>query len=205
MSRHGALLLDACVTINLVAAGPVEHIAQAIGRQFLVTRQAAAEVGHLRDITDGQTRLVPVELSRHVRAGAFEIIDATARERELTVQLAGLVGDGEASTIAVALGRSLPVATDDRKARRVCAEHGLPEPTGTATLVRQYCEASAFHDTEVRWLLGRIRGRASFQPRRTDPELAWWHDHEPARAPVMSPPGRTRARPALRLLPGLRA
>lgn len=131
------LLLDACVTINLVAAGPLEQIARDSGRKFLITRQAAAEVGHLRETTDGETRVIPVDLTHHVQADAFEIIDLAVDEVQLYVELAGIVDDGEASTITVAIERSLPLATDDHTARRVCAERRLPEPTGTAALTRQ--------------------------------------------------------------------
>jgi predicted nucleic acid-binding protein len=173
------LLLDACVTINLVAAGPIEQIARETGRRFQITRQAAREVGHLRDTADGDVVVIPVDLSRHVQPGAFEIIDMTADEIPLYVELASLVDDGEASTIAVAIKRGLPLATDDRKARRVCADRGLPEPTGTVALIRQYCEATAIEQADVSQLLGRIRNHASFQPPRSDPDLKWWNDHEP--------------------------
>jgi len=173
------LLLDASVTINLVAAGPIEQIAHDVGRMFLVTRQAAAEVGHLRDTADGQVVVVPIDLSRHIRAGAFEIIDLEADEIPLYVELARMVDDGEASTIAVAIRRGLPLATDDRKARRVCAQRGMREPTGTVALVRQYCEARALERADVSRLLGRIRNHASFQPPRSDPDLKWWNNQEP--------------------------
>lgn len=173
------LLLDACVTINLVAAGTIEQIARDTGRTFLITAQAAREVGHLRDTANGQVVVVPVDLSRHVLTGAFEIIDLTADEIPLYVELAGLVDDGEASTIAVAIGRGVPLATDDRKARRVCAARGLPEPTGTAALIRGYCEAKALEQPDVARLLNKIRNHASFQPPRNDPDLKWWTDHEP--------------------------
>jgi predicted nucleic acid-binding protein len=173
------LLLDACVTINLVAAGPVEQIARGTGRRFLITRQAAGEVGHLRDTANGEIVVIPVDLASHVQAGEFEIIDMTADEIPLYVELAGLVDDGEASTIAVAIKRGLPLATDDRKARRVCATRGLPEPTGTVALIRRYCEAKAFERADISRLLNRIRKHASFQPPRNDPDLKWWTDHEP--------------------------
>lgn len=173
------LLLDACVTIKLVAAGPIEQIAEDIGRAFLITRQAAGEVGHLRDTADGDVVVVPVDLNSHVRSGAFEITDLAADEVALYVELAGLIDDGEASTIAAAIRRSLPLATDDRKARRVCAQRGLLEPTSTAALIRQHCEARAFQLAEVSEVLGRIRNHASFHPPRSDPDLKWWTDHEP--------------------------
>ena len=173
------LLLDACVTINLVAAGPVHQIARSIGRSCLITRQAANEVGHLRDMAGGETRVTPVDLTDHVQPGAFQIIDLASDEIPLFVELAGLVDDGEAATIAVAIKRGLPLATDDRKARRLCAERGLALPTGTVTLIRRYCEARALDHARISHLLQRISSRASFQAPRGDPDLKWWNDHQP--------------------------
>ncbi len=173
------LLLDACVTINLVAVGSVHQIARSVGHSCLITKQAANEVGHLRDTTDGESRVTPVNLTNHVQTGAFEIIDLASDEIPLFVELASLVDDGEASTIAVAIKRGIPLATDDRKARRLCAERGLDLPTGTVTLVRRYCEAQALDPAQVSDLLQRISGRASFQAPRGDPDLKWWNDHQP--------------------------
>lgn len=172
------LLLDACVAINLVAAKPIKQIAIDIRRSFLITRQAANEVGHLRDTADGEIVIRQVDLSRHLQGGAFEIVDLTTDEIPLYVELASVVDDGEASTIAVAIKRHLPLATDDRKARRVCAERGLPEPTGTVALIRQYCEVNALDDVSVTRLLVRICNCASFQPPRNDPDLKWRKEHE---------------------------
>ena len=173
------LLLDACVTINLVAADPVHRIARSIGFSCLITRQAANEVGHLRDTTDGESRVTPVDLADHVQTGAFEIIDLEPDEIPLFAELASLVDDGEASTIAVAIKRGIPLATDDRKARRLCAERGLTLPIGTVTLIRRYCEAQALDHVHISHLLQRISSRASFQAPRSDPDLKWWNDHQP--------------------------
>ena len=173
------LLLDACVTINLVAAAPVHQIARSVGFSCLITRQAANEVGHLRDTTDSETRVTPVDLADHVQTGAFEIIDLAPDEIPLFVELASLVDDGEAATIAVAIKRGIPLATDDRKARRLCAERGFALPTGTVTLIRRYCEAQALDHARVSHLLQRISSRASFQAPRGDPDLKWWNDHQP--------------------------
>lgn len=172
-----SILLDACVTINLAAAARLDEIAHRVSCTFLVTRQAANEVGHLRDTRDGELVLIPVNLNDHVQAGVFEITDLTACEIPLYVELARLVDDGEASSIAAAITRGLPLATDDRKARRVCVERGLTEPVSTTSLVRRYCEASGLEHPGVSVLLRSISSRASFLPPRSDPNLKWWNDY----------------------------
>jgi len=43
--------------------------------------------------------------------------------------------DGEAATIAIAAERGIPLATDDRKARRVCIELQSAEPMRTLSIM----------------------------------------------------------------------
>ncbi len=169
------LLLDACVAINLAATNQVEQIAQATDVTFILAGQAAQEVGHLRDMTDGETILTPIDLSRY-SSTTLEIVGLVPPEYSLYVELARTVDDGEAATIAIAVKRSLPLATDDRKARRVCAELGLPEPTRTLRILHSYADAASLPQAQLRGILVKIRDRASFQPPRNDPDQKWWRD-----------------------------
>jgi predicted nucleic acid-binding protein len=169
------LLLDACVAINLAATDRLQQIAQATGVNFTLVRQAAAAVGYLRDMADGQTLLTPIGLSQYDSA-TLEIISLAQAEYSLYVELARTVDDGEAATIAIAVKRSLPLATDDRKARRVCAELRLPEPTRTLAILRSYADAARLPQAQLREILVKVRDRASFQPPRNDPDQKWWRD-----------------------------
>ncbi len=170
------LLLDACVAINLAATGHIQPIAEAIDVTFILVRQAAAEVGHLRDITDGEPIRTPIDLSQHT-SETLEITDLTPPEYPLYLDLARAVDDGEAATIAVAAHRKLRLATDDRKARRLCAERHIPEPLRTLTIMHAYTDAAGLQHSQLRELLIKIHDRASFQPPRGDPDHKWWDDH----------------------------
>ncbi len=169
------LLLDACVAINLAATGHIQLIAEAIDVTFILVRQAAAEVGHLRDTAGGEPVLTPINLSQHT-SGILEITDLTPPEYPLYLDLARLVDDGEAATIAVAAHRNLQLATDDRKARRLCAERHIPEPVHTLAIMDAYTDAAGLQHSRLRELLIKIRDRASFQPPRRDPDHKWWDD-----------------------------
>lgn len=169
------LLLDACVAINLAATDRLEQIAQTIGVTFTLARQAAAEVGHIRDMTEGEITLTPIGLSQYGDA-TLEIVDLAQPEYSLYVDLTRTIDDGEAATIAIAVRRSLPLATDDRKARRVCAELHLPEPKRTLGILHSYADAASLSQPQIREILVRIRDRASFQPPRNDPNQKWWRD-----------------------------
>ena len=121
------LLLDACVAINLIATDLFPAIAEGIGVTFRLVGQAAAEVGHLRDVVDGKLVPTAINLGQY-SADVLEVIDLAPPEYPVYADLARIVDDGEAATIAVAAQRRLHLATDDRKARRVCTERNVPEP-----------------------------------------------------------------------------
>ena len=169
------LLLDACVAINLAATDRLQQIAQVIGVTFTLARQAAAEVGHLRDMTDGEITLTPIGLG-HYDVATVVIVSLAQPEYSLYVDLTQMIDDGEAATIAIAVRRSVPLATDDRKARRVCADLHLPEPKRTLGILHAYADAACLSQPQIHEILVKIRDRASFQPPRNDPDQKWWHD-----------------------------
>ncbi len=176
MARR-VLLLDACVAINLFATDHVRRIAETLGLTFVLTRQAADEVGHLREIIGGEPVSTPIDLGQYTSDGTLRMIDLRPPEYLLYVELASVVDDGEAATIAIAALRNLQLATDDRKARRLCSERHIPEPLRTLALMRTYSDAARLGHIQVRDLLVKIRDRASFQPPRADPDHKWWDGH----------------------------
>lgn len=168
------LLLDACVAINLAATDRLQQIAQTIGVTFTLASQAAAEVGHVRDMVDGEITLTSIGLSQY-EAETLEILSLAQPEYSLYVDLTRMIDDGEAATIAIAVKRSLLLATDDRRARRVCADLHLPEPGRTLGILHSYADAASLSQPQIREILVKIRDRASFQPPRNDPDQKWWH------------------------------
>lgn len=170
-----SLLLDACIVINLAATNRIHHVAQALGYTFTLVQQATAEVGYLRDMADGDVVLTPIDLTRY-DGESLEVISLTAAEYPRYVELARVVDDGEAATITVALERAMPLATDDRKARRLCTELQVQEPLRTLGILHAYADATHLPQTELRDLLIKVRNRASYQPPRSDPDRKWWED-----------------------------
>lgn len=157
MPRH-LLLLDARVAINLAATDRVPALAEALDVTFVLVRQAAGEAG---------------QLDKHTSGPAPRIVDLGAAEYPLYLELARSVDDGEAATIAVAARRNIRLATDDRKARRLCAGLGVREPERTIALIRSFADAAGLGDAQIRDLLIKIRDRASFLPPRADPDQKW--------------------------------
>jgi predicted nucleic acid-binding protein len=175
--RRRKLLLDACVAINLAAATRLDQIADALQVTFIIVQQAASEAGYLRDIVKGTTVLTPINLVQLSSGEALEIRELAPEELALYLELAAIVDDGEAATIALAIHQRIDLATDDRRARRLCAERDLAEPARTMALLHAYAEAAQLTNDEVRRMLVQVRDRASFLPARSDPHLKWWNDH----------------------------
>lgn len=171
------LLLDAYIAINLAATDRLHDVAEALGATFALTQQTAAEVGYLRDVVNGELVVTPINLSQYTSHGIVQIIDLDPSEYPLYLELASIVDDGEASTIAVAVRRGLQLATDDRKARGLCAERHTPEPLRTLALLHTYTDTARLSSIRIRELLIKVRDRASFQPPRSDPDHKWWQDH----------------------------
>ncbi|HEX6339927.1 hypothetical protein [Umezawaea sp.] len=169
------LLLDACIAINLLATDSASEITAALDIHFLMAKQAAAECGELH--VDQET----ITVYRRGRVSdtppLAHVLTLVGPELDAYVELARDIDDGEAATIAIACSRSLPMATDDRKARRVAVEAGIAVPTGTTTILRQYTEAIGQSRQEIAVLLQRVRDEASYIPRHTDENFAWWQHH----------------------------
>lgn len=174
------LLLDACVAINLAASVDLGRIADALQLTFGMVQQAADEVGHLRDMIDGKVTLVPIDLTIPVANGRLLRLELEPPEVAVYLELAAIVDDGEAATIAVAINRGLDMATDDRRARTLCKERNLNEPLRTVALLHDYALAAHLTDHEIRAVLASVRNRASFQPARSDPDIKWWNEHTSA-------------------------
>lgn len=167
------MLLDACVLLNLLAADSLEDVAQVIGSPLLIVEQVAAETLLLEDVVESQLRRTSVNLAKPIANGAILVVNLRAAELATFVDLARRVDDGEAATLAVAIARELPIATDDRKARRVAINEGLAPPARTSDLLRRWAETTQ-DDNLVRARLRAVQQRARFRPPTSDHNNEWW-------------------------------
>ena len=117
------VVTDASVIINLVATRTAAEIVGAFPNRFLATTNVRRELWEGRGrghgsweglealIVDGSIK--PVELRRRDEPVYRSLVEGEALET---------LDDGEAATIAYALGRDAVALIDECKARRICAE-----------------------------------------------------------------------------------
>ena len=116
-----SLFLDASVVINLIATKCPEIILDILPNRILVSEHAAIEVAR-----GDSRRPRPLNtVSALAEGGKFEIVaPGSAALPCFETLVAGVakqtLGDGEAATIACALGSGAIALIDDRKALRIC-------------------------------------------------------------------------------------
>lgn len=168
------LLLDACVLINLAASGiPIGDLAGRNDVAFVMVRVAAGEALYIRAIDDRDKRDA-IDVADYANRGEITLVDLRYGELRTFVDLARHLDDGEAASLAVAIHRRLPLATDDRKARSLAqARTPAVKLVTTSDLLRGWASdqepASRVSDA-----LRNVEVRASFVPGRSDPHRGWW-------------------------------
>jgi predicted nucleic acid-binding protein len=166
------LLVDACVLINLCASDEMDEIVRANGVELLATEEAAAESLYI----ERAGHQVRIDIELLVARGVLRVVAVDDDELFNMVEFATELDEGEAATLAVAVGRHLPIATDDRGALRFLIRRELDvEVRRTSDLLRTW--ASAKSTAAVEEVLRRIESDASFRPGPADPNKAWWDQH----------------------------
>ena len=114
-----------------------------------------------------------IDTAALVGSSALGVIELDSTELSEFVNLARIVDDGEASTLAVAKRRGLSIATDDRRAIRLAIELGVTVHT-TATVLRRWASESSTSEDALSNALRSVEVRGNFIPRRDDPDRPWW-------------------------------
>ena len=159
------VVTDASVIINLVATRTAAEIVNAFPNRFLATTNVRRELWDGRGrghgsweglealIVDGS--IEPVELQRSDEPVYRSLVEGEALDT---------LDDGEAATIAYAVGRGAVALIDERKARRICAER-FPRLrlASTAALLLHSLLTSALGETGQRDAIFRALRDAKMQ------------------------------------------
>jgi hypothetical protein len=170
MEKPKPIVVDACVAINLRASERWPDVFQAGGWLPLMPSIALGEVLYL---FDGDGERTKVSFTEFVKAGELQSCELDTDQLELMLSMAARLGAGEAAAIALAHSRELPLATDDRAARRhplakACRQITTPE------LIQAWANRARPSPEAIGRVLATIETRASYRPRHDHPNSAWW-------------------------------
>src|SRR5205823_3752816 len=139
-----------------------------------VRRIEATHLGPLPE-EDPQGRLVPIDFAPLLQAGLLQDVAMAPSEDATSVEFARLVDDGEARTAAVAVHRSLRMATDDRGALRLLRSLAAPiTALTTPEWVSLWATAAGIGQQALGEVLRRIQLCARYHPHHTHPMHQWW-------------------------------
>ncbi|MBD3244028.1 MAG: hypothetical protein GF331_25770 [Chitinivibrionales bacterium] len=123
-------VFDTVAVSNFLLTDSVAVLRSRYAGKALLTWQVYDELGA------GVARRPPLKaIDRHIDEGLFTLATLTREEHDLWLALIPSLGRGEASCIAVAVRRTAVVVSDDKTARRRCADHGV-SCTGTVGILR---------------------------------------------------------------------
>lgn len=173
-----ALILDACVTLNLYASGRFVSILTTLRHDWYLPAAVEREAQQYRQPDPGvadKLIALPIDLAPALEGGALTRCDCEGdAETALYVELAARIGDdGGSMGLAIAKCRGWSVLTDDRKARRLAKELGVVV-MGTPDVMRQWSEIIKPTAAELSLVLKAIERFANYRPGRGAENLAWW-------------------------------
>ena len=119
-----------------------------------------------------------VNIDELINQGVIQICDCeTIEEQEFFVNLAAILDDGEAMSLAIALSRNWHLATDDKKARRIFKENNSNNNflISTTDLIKTWAESEKIDADIIKSILLKVERKASFRPPKSDPNLQWWN------------------------------
>ena len=172
------VIIDACGVLNLYASGRFREILERAGYAWQLPRAVESESQTYRqpDPADPtQLIRVPIDLTVAFQTGLIQRCDCqTDAEVKLYVELTARLGDdGESMGLALAKCRGWSILSDDKKARRIAAELGVPT-LSTIQVLQAWVQATSASVVEQAQVVQAIELYANYQPGRSHPAKSWW-------------------------------
>ena len=176
MPSRPVAILDACVLINLLASGRAQDIMTGSRYRFGICSVVKNESIYLR-ATDSNAPPEEVKLDLHLESNSLVVYELSGDvEKELYVDFAAELDDGEAMSLALVHARGFAMASDDRKARRIFMEEvAVPERLlSTSQILKDWSEIVGLSPTELKQVLVDVSRRGRFFPNSGDDHFEWW-------------------------------
>lgn len=174
------IILDACCVLTLYGSGHMGEVLDVLPGSVQVSKYVAEEEAlTVYDGPPGNVRAeeAEVELEPLVKEGIVELTSLRPDEQSTFLQLAQLLDDGEARTLAIAASRGCAIGTDDKRALRVCRRQTDCQPVTTPKFMRHWAESSGPSSEEIEQALRDIYARAVYLPGSSHPEYEWWEQN----------------------------
>ena len=146
------------------------------GYQFGMCSVVKNESIYLR-ATDLNAPPEEVKLDAYLESNRLAVFELSSdEEKELYVDYATQLDDGEAMSLALVYSRGFSMASDDRKARRLFTEEigDLKRLLSTSQILREWSEKARMNTADVKQVLTDVSRRGRFFPNSGDTHFEWW-------------------------------
>ena len=146
------------------------------GYQFGICSVVKNESIYLR-ATDLYAPPEEVRLGAHLESNRLIVFELSGdEEKELYVDYAAELDDGEAMCLALVYSRGFSMASDDRKARRLFTEEigDLKRLLSTSQILKEWSEKTGLNPADVKQVLTDVSRRGRFFPNSGDTHFEWW-------------------------------
>jgi predicted nucleic acid-binding protein len=157
---------DPVVLSNFALAGRLDIVANRYGTRAVVTSEVLDEI--CEGVARGYADLKSIaELVRHAKLAHTTL---SSDERDRHTYLLTILNSGEASCVACAEAREGRAVTDDRVARRICAERSVPV-TGTIGILVASCAEQSIAADDADIVLQVMIDKGFYSPVRRISEI----------------------------------
>jgi predicted nucleic acid-binding protein len=171
-------IIDACCLINFYASTFLDSILKNLPLNFYVVEQVKYESLYIRkpDESERGFDYEPISLDQYFKSNLLKVISLeTEGEKNLFINLADQLDDGEAATLAIAISRKMRVITDDKKAIRILRQdfpaiHYLT----TLDIIKEWSDKNFIEIEELKKALTNILIRANYLPPKKHHLFNWW-------------------------------
>ncbi|NIT56892.1 MAG: hypothetical protein GWN00_11855 [Aliifodinibius sp.] len=120
----------------------------------------------------------PVSLNPFLESGLIKLLFLeTEEEKNLFIELAANLDDGESATIALAIERQMNIVTEDRKAIRIFNERKSANVcTTTLDLIKEWQKKEGIDRKTIQTVLKNIVEFGSYKPGRNHHLFDWWNE-----------------------------
>jgi predicted nucleic acid-binding protein len=146
------------------------------GYQFGICSVVKNESIYLR-ATDLNAPPEEVKLDAYLESNHLTVFELSSdEEKELYVDYATQLDDGEAMSLALVYSRGFSMASDDGKARRLFTEEirDLERLLSTSQILKEWSEKAQMNTADLKQVLTEVSRRGRFFPNSSDPHFAWW-------------------------------
>jgi|GEM_PF-870166 len=171
-------IIDACSLINFYASTFLDSILKHLSVNFYIVEQVINESLYIRrsDESERGFDYEAIVLESYFKSNLLKVVTLeTDNEKNLFINLAELLDDGEAATLSIAISRKMQIITDDKKAIQILKQNfPTVQCVTTLDIMKEWSTRNSIEIKEIKRALHNILIHANYLPPQKHHLFNWW-------------------------------